>query len=215
LAVDVKNIVRLDLEDILEECIRQSYYAIRPYTAKEPEVYHPDDYAISGNEKQQVFEFAMDGASKLADYASMVKHHTQTGIDALTYYADYENPTEAASYDSNEETITTTEGSTEEPVANIIGEGHASGQKLNKGNDLVLFEISDLEGDQYRYTVVQQHIRTSLINYILHKWWSLVGLSDLANKYLEDFKASASDVRHNSASTHSVRNIVRKTRPSV
>ena len=183
MSVDVKNIIRLDIEDILKDCIAQSFYAIRPYTQQNPDLYHPDVYAISENEKEQVFKFAMEGASKIADSADMVKHHTQTGIDALTYYSVYEDPTNDASYDEDAETIETPEGDTE-LVSNISGMNHVSGQKLTKDiQDTVVFEITDLEDDQYRYTVVQQHIKTALVKYALYEWWKMNSMGDLAKQY--------------------------------
>lgn len=214
MGVDVKNIVRVDMNDIMKTVRRMSHYAVKPYFEEQGK--HPDTYAISDNELEQVFDFCMDGAAKLSDYASMVKHHTQTPIDALTNYTVYENPTKDTSYDETAKTITTPEGVEDEPIANIMGMNHASGQKLDqKVPDHVIFEVEDLTDEHIRYTVVQRHIRTALVYYVLSCWFKTVGLKDLERSFERDWEIAKYNARHNSAKNHARKNIVRKTRPSV
>ncbi len=219
MAVDNKNIVRLDLNEIYNAARRKSFIAVRALNAQSPGKYHEDDYAISGNEVQELHDSVMEGAALISNYASMVKHYTQTGIDALTYYEDLEIPTEAATYTDpdadveGDETITSPDGN-EIMVGDIQNRQHSSGEKLSRSiGDLVLFSVDDLEDDQVRYTVVQQFIRQALIAFVLYKWFALNGVGEQAAVHYQEFERAAGDVRFSSVRNHRRRHTRRPTGP--
>lgn len=212
MAVDNKNIVRLDLEDIFEDAKERSFHVVQALDAQgaqgEDRSYHPDVYAISGNETRLLYRFVTAGASQLSNYASMVKHHTQTGIDALTQYQDMETPEDADSYTdpdantANDEYITGPDNTTVY-TSDIIGREHDTGEKLSKGiGDTILFSITDLDEDHYRYTVVQQFIRDALVEYALYEWFKLKGVGKQASIHFQTYEAIARKVRFNAVINH-------------
>lgn len=219
--VDIKNIIRIDIDEIFNAIKRKSFYIVRALAAQngKGENFHPDDYAISDNELQEVCDSLMEGASQISNYASMVKNHTQSGIDALTFYQDLETPLDADSFvdpDTEvdyDEYITGPDGNTV-LVTDIIGKEHETGEKLSKGiGDTVLFSVEGLEDDQNRYTVVQQFIREALIAFVLYKWFTLMGVSSQASIHSSEFDKMVQKVRFNAVNTHQRKNRVRNTRP--
>ena len=88
-----------------------------------------------------------------------------------------------------------------------------TGEKLNQGSgDTITFQITDLNTDQTRYTVVQGFIRSALINYSLYKWYTLVGLGDDAAVELAEFNVAKDRVRYNAVGNHRNKTISRKYR---
>lgn len=209
MSVDTKNIIRTDLQEIYNDCKERTF---RKCLALKLD---PDSYAISGHETGQLHLFALEGASKIANHASMIKYHSQTGIDALSFYQDLETPEDADSYvdpdseTANDETVEDPDGNTI-LVSDIAGREHESGEKLSKEiQDLIVFQIDDLEEDYNRYTVVQQFIKSALTNYILYKWWELMGQYNEAKVEMAAFMDMADDVRFNAVSTNKQKNVAR------
>lgn len=214
--IDEKNILRIDLHLIYQSVKRQAQYAIQTLFVKDP-TFHPDQFAISENEYEQLHEFAMSAAANIANDTHRVKYLSQTGIDGLTYYQDYENPTEAASYSegdpevTGDETITNPDGVTV-LTKDISGQQFTDGEKLVRENqDTVRFVIYDdfdtarttpITKTHERFTYVQQFIFDAMVNHILMKWWFLKGLNQLAETAAMNYSKSVGSVRMNITSSH-------------
>lgn len=190
MAVDVKNITRLDLQDMYDEIRRQSFIQVKA----KPDM-HEDDFAISEQEIPQIHSFAMDGCSEIANDAYLVKHYTDTGLDGITYYDEYENP---ETYDDDEDEQITGPNNTTIAIADIVNKAHDPGEKMDpEVPDYVVFSIDGLPDDQIRYTMVQQFIRRALINYVLREWWKLKGVMDWAAIRESDYQEALGKVRFN------------------
>jgi hypothetical protein len=190
MATDIKNITRLDLQDIYDEIQRQSYIQVKV----KPDM-HEDDFAISDQEIPQIHSFAMDACAEIANDADLVKHYTETGLDALTYYAEWEDPD---TYDPNDTGELTSPNDQEISTDQIVNRQHNEGEKLDKGvPDYVIFSIQGLDDEQIRYTMVQQFIRRAIVNYVLREWWKLKGLYEWASVRDMDYQASMGKVRFN------------------
>ena len=88
-----------------------------------------------------------------------------------------------------------------------------TGEKLTaSAGDTITFQITDLNTDQTRYTIVQGFIRSALINYSLYKWYSLVGLGEEASLELAEFNVAKDRVRYNAVGNHRNKKISRKYR---
>ena len=88
-----------------------------------------------------------------------------------------------------------------------------TGEKLTAdAGDTITFQITDLNTDQTRYTIVQGFIRSALINYSLYKWYSLVGLGEEASLELAEFNVAKDRVRYNAVGNHRNKKIRRKDR---
>jgi hypothetical protein len=222
--IDEKNILRVDLHLIYQSVKRQAQYAVRALYSKD-QSFHPDDYAISENEYEQLHEFAMDAASTIANDTHRVKYMEQTGIDGLTYYQDLENPTEAVSYNDDiegEETIDTPDG-TEILVGDISGKRFTKGEKLVAENqdtiEFVIFDDFDtaratpITKTHERFTYVQTFITTAMTNYILMKWWMLCNIPQLAQSNQAQYNEAVSRIRMNITSRNNAKNVERPQLP--
>ena len=142
MATDVKNILRVDLPEIYDECQGMTEIKARALGID------PDVFAISVVTKPQIHSFAMEGASLIADNASIIRSSAQTGLDALTY----------------EQTVDEPDPPVENEFGAIIppyGEDTDLNQKLvAKTQDLIIFEIDDIESEGNRYTMVQNFIKS-------------------------------------------------------
>lgn len=190
MAIDTKNVTRLDLQDMYSEIQRQSFYQV-----KGKDGMHEDDYAISDQEIPQIHAFAMDGCAEIANDGDLVKHFKQTGLDAITYYPEYEDPD---TYDTDEDDVITDPDGDEISTTAITNREHFIGEKLDKDvPDYVVFNIQGLDDDQIRHTVVQQFIKRALVNYVLREWWKLKGMYDWAGIRDQDYQDALGKVRFN------------------
>lgn len=220
MALDEKNMVRLDLQDIFDDAVERSYHICQALDAQSNgKGFSPDVYAISGNEYKLLFRFITAGAAKISNYASMVKHYTQTGIDALTYYEDLEKPEDADSYvdpDStvaDDEYITGPDGN-QVLLTEIMNKTHDTGEKLSAlAGDTITFLITDFDGEQYRYTVIQQFIRDCLVEYALYEWWKHKGVQSQAAIHFNDYEKQAGNIRFNSVINHKRKGTTRRIGP--
>jgi len=213
-AVDQKNISRVDLNEIYNTVQRMSFLALRGLN-KGGVDFHIDDYAIMESEYPTLHDFAMEGMSMIANETNRIKFYTQTGIDALTNYQSLEDPENDVSYVDpdtevvEDETVTDPDGNTIN-VKDISGKQFTTGEKLvPTGQDTIEFELPDWplpDGDatrtHNRYTVVQQFIKTSLEHYILYKWWKLHSLFELANANEAEYWKVVRELRSNITSLH-------------
>jgi hypothetical protein len=166
---DTKNILRFDLEEIYEECQSITEAKSRALAL------NTDIFSISSGVKNQIHQFALEGAGIIANNASLIRHSTQTGLDGITYQQSVDEP----------DPVPVNEFDKEIP---INGQCADEGQKLNKGiMDMVLFEIEDVDSEINRYTLVQSFIRSAMIHYILYKWYKTVGKIDVASIEKDEF----------------------------
>lgn len=215
MAVDAKNINRVDLNDIYKSVQRQSYIALRGLNRGGQE-FSIDDFAITESEYDTLHEFSMEAMAMIANETNRIKFHTQTGIDALSNYQDLEDPKNAASYNdpdsetAEDETVEDPDGNTI-LVKDISGHQFTSGEKLPTGiMDTITFELTDWpvqsDGDNTkshnRYTVVQQFIKNCIEYYILCKWWKLHTLFELANSNEVQYMKIVGELRANITSFH-------------
>lgn len=191
---DSKNILRLDLEEIYNECQGITEAKARALTLD------PNVFAITSVVKNQVHQFAMEGASLIANNAGIVRNSSQTGLDALTYEQTVDEP----------DPIPTNEFDKEIPVNGVCTDEN---QKLDSGlMDIVLFEIEDVDGEQNRYTMVQTFIKSAMIHYILFKWYKMMGRADLASIEYQEYEEFNGKVRFNAVRTSNIKGIKRPVR---
>lgn len=213
---------RQDLNDIFEAVKRRCSRALRPLKDIDP-----DDFMISENEHEDLFDFAMSGATEIADHTHMVKYQSQTGLDALTYYVDLEDPDgiddelgdEAVSYSDpdtdtdGDETIVDPDGQTIEIEDINTLKIFLMGEKLVISQDTI--ELQNLEDPRdpsaspsfvrNRYTIVQNYIKEAMISYILYRWWDMVGMDNFAQKEYRHYIEARDNVRYNSVRNHEER----------
>lgn len=191
MATDTKNIIRVDLQEIYNECIARSEFLCKA------ENIDPDIFVIKSTAIKMIHSFAMEGAALISDNAGMVKDSCQTGINALTYDDDLDNPDPVPVNEFDK------------PIEQM-GEQADVGEKLEKSiMDFALFNIEDLSTEQNRYTVVQNFIKSALIHYICYKWWTMMNRKDLAASDFGEFTEFNGKVRFNSVRNHKRKNIVR------
>ena len=174
-----------------------------------------------------LYEFITEGAEIVANSANYIKFHTQSGYDALTYYSQYEKQDTdndgkfKFESDTDEDGDLTNPDSVEIDNEDIMYQDDNSdnlgdrktGEKLTaSAGDTITFQITDLNTDQTRYTIVQGFIRSALINYSLYKWYSLVGLGEEASLELAEFNVAKDRVRYNAVGNHRNKKISRKYR---
>ena len=221
MATDSKNTTRLDLDDIYDSIKRRTFYKFKARNLDH------DKYGISGEDTQVLYEFITEGAEIVANSANYIKFHTQSGYDALTYYSQYEKQDTdndgkfKFESDTDEDGDLTNPDSVEIDNEDIMYQDDNSdnlgdrktGEKLTaSAGDTITFQITDLNTDQTRYTIVQGFIRSALINYSLYKWYSLVGLGEEASLELAEFNVAKDRVRYNAVGNHRNKKISRKYR---
>lgn len=196
MGVDIKNITRLDLKDIFKNIKRQCAYNLASDGPEE------ERFIISDNDMEQLWEFFIEGCSLIATEGKMAKHHFQTGLDAITFYDELENP---LLYDTNEDGIITGPDGDDVNIENIGNRNHFAGQKLANSNpDYILVSIDNVEDDQLRYTIVQQFIKSALISYVLMKWWMMVGKMHLAQPHQMSYEVYLTKIKENSISNQKI-----------
>ena len=221
MATDSKNTSRLDLDNIYDSIKRRTFYKCKARNLDH------DKYGISGEDTQVLYEFITEGAEIIANSANYIKFHTQSGYDALTYYSQYEKQDTdndgkfKFESDTDEDGDLTNPDSVEIDNEDIMYQDDNSdnlgdrktGEKLTaSAGDTITFQITDLNTDQTRYTIVQGFIRSALINYSLYKWYSLVGLGEEASLELAEFNVAKDRVRYNAVGNHRNKKISRKYR---
>ena len=221
MATDSKNTSRLDLDDIYDSIKRRTFYKCKARNLDH------DKYGISGEDTQVLYEFITEGDEIVANSANYIKFHTQSGYDALTYYSQYEKQDTdndgkfKFESDTDEDGDLTNPDSVEIDNEDIMYQDDNSdnlgdrktGEKLTaSAGDTITFQITDLNTDQTRYTIVQGFIRSALINYSLYKWYSLVGLGEEASLELAEFNVAKDRVRYNAVGNHRNKKISRKYR---
>ena len=221
MATDSKNTTRLDLDDIYDSIKRRTFYKCKARNLDH------DKYGISGEDTQVLYEFITEGAEIVANSVNYIKFHTQSGYDALTYYSQYEKQDTdndgkfKFESDTDEDGDLTNPDSVEIDNEDIMYQDDNSdnlgdrktGEKLTaSAGDTITFQITDLNTDQTRYTIVQGFIRSALINYSLYKWYSLVGLGEEASLELAEFNVAKDRVRYNAVGNHRNKKISRKYR---
>ena len=221
MATDSKNTSRLVLDDIYDSIKRRTFYKCKARNLDH------DKYGISGEDTQVLYEFITEGAEIVANSANYIKFHTQSGYDALTYYSQYEKQDTdndgkfKFESDTDEDGDLTNPDSVEIDNEDIMYQDDNSdnlgdrktGEKLTaSAGDTITFQITDLNTDQTRYTIVQGFIRSALINYSLYKWYSLVGLGEEASLELAEFNVAKDRVRYNAVGNHRNKKISRKYR---
>ena len=221
MATDSKNTTRLDLDDIYDSIKRRTFYKCKARNLDH------DKYGISGEDTQVLYEFITEGAEIVANSANYIKFHTQSGYYALTYYSQYEKQDTdndgkfKFESDTDEDGDLTNPDSVEIDNEDIMYQDDNSdnlgdrktGEKLTaSAGDTITFQITDLNTDQTRYTIVQGFIRSALINYSLYKWYSLVGLGEEASLELAEFNVAKDRVRYNAVGNHRNKKISRKYR---
>ena len=221
MATDSKNTSRLDLDDIYDSIKRRTFYKCKARNLDH------DKYGISGEDTQVLYEFITEGAEIVANSANYIKFHTQSGYDALTYYSQYEKQDTdndgkfKFESDTDEDGDLTNPDSVEIDNEDIMYQDDNSdnlgdrktGEKLTaSAGDTITFQITDLNTDQTRYTIVQGFIRSALINYSLYKWYSLVGLGEEASLEIAEFNVAKDRVRYNAVGNHRNKKISRKYR---
>ena len=199
MATDSKNTTRLDLDDIYDSIKRRTFYKCKARNLDH------DKYGISGEDTQVLYEFITEGAEIVANSANYIKFHTQSGYDALTYYSQYEKQDTDNDGEFKFESDTDEDGDLTNPDSVEIDNedimyqddnsdnlgDRKTGEKLTaSAGDTITFQITDLNTDQTRYTIVQGFIRSALINYSLYKWYSLVGLGEEASLELAEFNVA-------------------------
>tara|TARA_Y100001937_G_C7129620_1_gene336609 strand:+ start:1062 stop:1733 length:672 start_codon:yes stop_codon:yes gene_type:complete len=221
MATDSKNTTRLDLDDIYDSIKRRTFYKCKARNLDH------DKYGISGEDTQVLYEFITEGAEIVANSANYIKFHTQSGYDALTYYSQYEKQDTDNDGEFKFESDTDEDGDLTNPDSVEIDNedimyqddnsdnlgDRKTGEKLTaSAGDTITFQITDLNTDQTRYTIVQGFIRSALINYSLYKWYSLVGLGEEASLELAEFNVAKDRVRYNAVGNHRNKKISRKYR---
>ena len=221
MATDSKNTSRLDLDDIYDSIKRRTFYKCKARNLDH------DKYGISGEDTQVLYEFITEGAEIVANSANYIKFHTQSGYDALTYYSEYEKQDTDNDGKFKFESDTDEDGDLINPDSVEIDNedimyqddnsdnlgDRKTGEKLTaSAGDTITFQITDLNTDQTRYTIVQGFIRSALINYSLYKWYSLVGLGEEASLELAEFNVAKDRVRYNAVGNHRNKKISRKYR---
>lgn len=221
MATDSKNTTRLDLDDIYDSIKRRTFYKCKARNLDH------DKYGISGEDTQVLYEFITEGAEIVANSANYIKFHTQSGYDALTYYSQYEKQDTDNDGKFKFESDTDEDGDLINPDSVEIDNedimyqddnsdnlgDRKTGEKLTAdAGDTITFQITDLNTDQTRYTIVQGFIRSALINYSLYKWYSLVGLGEEASLELAEFNVAKDRVRYNAVGNHRNKKISRKYR---
>lgn len=221
MATDSKNTSRLDLDDIYDSIKRRTFYKCKARNLDH------DKYGISGEDTQVLYEFITEAAEIVANSANYIKFHTQSGYDALTYYSQYEKQDTDNDGKFKFESDTDEDGDLINPDSVEIDNedimyqddnsdnlgDRKTGEKLTaSAGDTITFQITDLNTDQTRYTIVQGFIRSALINYSLYKWYSLVGLGEEASLELAEFNVAKDRVRYNAVGNHRNKKISRKYR---
>jgi hypothetical protein len=177
---DFQNIERHDVDALYKDVERRTNLKFRALKNSQD---IDDSFVVTKEEYPLIHAFALEGASIIASESSYVKHHKQTGLEALTYQSEQEG------------------------IGN--GEDVDEGEKLNDNNsDFIYFEIEGLpETGELRRTVVQEFIYGALIHYILYKWYILKGLPDAGHEFAEHHRL-LSKVKSNA-----VRNMRKARRP--
>jgi hypothetical protein len=83
--IDKKHTVSVVFQDVYNECERKT----QMWNNARPDA-NLDGFTISKQDVQQIMSWVMEGSALISDRSGFVKHQDQTGLDALTYYPEYE-----------------------------------------------------------------------------------------------------------------------------
>ena len=178
MADDKNNINRLDLPEIIEEAQRLTEYKYRGLGKAIKENFDHEGFILTPQENKQVLKWILEGTAEIASTSSFAQNSNQTGLDALTY----------SLIDDDEDVL--------------HPDYYDKGMKL-EGNDgmEILFEIPGVVPEQRRYTIVQQFIRTAILNYILFQWYKTIGLYEDSNVHFMEYEKFKGKVSYNGVVT--------------
>ena len=202
MTVDVKNSCRLDLIFIYDEIRQISEMKLLGTPL------HPDQFAISENEVPQLHSYVMEACAYIAKDADMMRHYTQSGVDAISYHVEFalpsdQSPNADGEYTGPDQTTVDTD--------DLLNHAHHAGQKMDVGvPDYITFSLDGLDDDSIRYTVVQEFVKKALISYALMQWWKLKSQPQWARESMGDYQEALAAARFNPVSSH--RNKSRRVR---
>jgi len=213
MANDEKNDVRIDFPEIFQEIKEQCAHNLNSTSVGDW-----DRYVIGESDTNRVYQFVQEASADIANQAHMIKHRSQTGIDALTNYQELEYPELDASYDEEARTVTSPDGETIE-LNDIPGRRHAAEQKLNPSDapdTIELFTVEGLEPEnKTRYTVVQTFIKQAVVHYVLMKWWLMKIQPQLAESNQIMYENALGSLIHNSVHNQERKNVRAQMRPTI
>lgn len=196
MANDTKNDVRIDFPEIFQDIEEHCAHNLNALNVADW-----DRYAIGEVDQNRVYQFVQEASADIANQAHMIKHRTQTGIDALTDYQELEYPELDASYDSEDREVTGPDATTLE-LNDISGRRHHAEQKLSASDTPDTIELFTIEGlepeNKTRYTVIQTFIKQALVHYVLMKWWLMKIQPQLAESNQIMYKNALDSLIHNS-----------------
>jgi hypothetical protein len=183
--MDLKNILRLDIERIYHETEQRS---VDIAESVDPTGETHDVIVICGADYPQLHTFLVRGTSEIADKANYIKCANETGLDAITASCPPE--------------YCCTDDLSKQPQ-----ETKLKGELLDTDySNVVVFNIPELENVELeRRTIVQSYLHEAIICFLLYKWYQLKAKPDLMNMYKMLFDDEVGKVRFNS-----VTNIKRK-----
>jgi hypothetical protein len=160
MAVNTSNNVRVDLQEIFDNCMHTSSKHSRNYKKNEEHqeiVICEDDYGL-------LFPWMMEAAVLIADACNYITSASQTPLDAISNpYPTEDDPTNP--YDELE-------------VKKLTQAQKQTGELLSKAvMDELQFNVTGAQ-NQLDYTITQQMIRAAIIEYLLYRWYELNKIMD-------------------------------------
>lgn len=211
--VDSKNALRVDIPQIFEEIQEQCAHNLDSTTYPEERW---DRLSINESDQNRIWIFIEEASADIANNAHMIKHHEQTGLDALTYYEVLECPED---FDTDGDREVTGPDQTPINLNDIPGRIHFEQQKLDASatmQQVSLFSVDGLEPtEKNRYTIVQTFIKQALVHYVLMKWWMMKMQPTLAESNQMMYNNALQNIIHNAIHNQKRKGVRTKMRPTI
>lgn len=183
MAVDESNVLRVDLEDIINEARHRTELksrSIQDDAMAQKIAMSDDDYTI-------LTSWILECAGIIGNEANYIWHPSQTGLDSISNPYTEQDPNPNDAFDVTD--LNTLQKQSSELMPKNIP-------------DFLVFNMPQLEGALiYKYTIIQTMIRSAMIEYLLAKWYNDCGLmqdSQIAGMAFNNWK---SQVRFNAVTS--------------
>lgn len=185
---DSSNLVRVDIEEVFLECRRISQHKSQALDGGKTY----NQIAIEEDEHDDIYNFFMEGAAKIADACNYVTTVDQDGLDALTR----------------------TEPNEVDEKSVIAAEEYEkfTGEALDPDEKTVMeFNVPGLV-DFYKNTIIQQYIKEALTYYILYKWYDMKHFIEIAEVQKSRYEEALGKCRFNSITNTKRKKVKRPSR---
>lgn len=195
MAVDDSNVLRVDIEDMINEARHRTELKSRVLgddAMSQKIVISDDDYSI-------IMSWLFEVAGLLANDANYIWNAEQSGLDAIS------DPWEEGEENPNNDV----------ELIDLDTRQKRTSEFLSKGEmDTITFSSPQLTGKTIlKYSFVKTLIRSAMIEYILFKWWDSCGVNEDSAKSYAQYENWKDQVRFNSVTNIRNINLTRKVRP--